>query len=69
MEEVLKALNALTKANKPEDPPKNEPPQDPAKQGPMEGVEATGGNGKRKNEAADPAGKAAKGAAAASAGA
>ena len=68
MEEVLKALNALTKATPPADPPKNEPPKGPAKQGPIEGIE-TADERKRKNEAADPAGKAAKGAAAASAGA
>ena len=67
MEEVLKALSALTKATNPTDLPKNETPEDPVKT-PMEGVEP-GGPGKRKNEAADPAGKVAKGAAAASAGA
>ena len=68
MEEFLKALDALTKATPMEDPPKQEPPADPTKQQPMEGVE-TADKRKRDNEAAGPAGKAAKGGAAASAGA
>ena len=67
MEEILKALSALTKAANPADLPKKETPEDPAKT-PMEGVES-GGPGKRKNEAADPAGKVAKGVAASSGGA
>ena len=45
---------------------KNEPPEDPAKTL-MEGGEA-GGPGEQKNEAADPTGQVATGAAAASAG-
>ena len=67
MEEVLKALSAFTKAASPDDPPQKEALEDPAKT-PMQGVEPVG-PGKRKNEAADPTGKAAKGLAAASAGA
>ena len=67
MEEVLKALSALSKTADPADLPKNETPADPAK-APMEGVEA-GSQAKRKNEAADPAGKLQKGAAASSGGA
>ena len=67
MEEVLKALSALTKAADPTDPPKNETPADPAKT-PMEGVEP-GAHVKRKSEAADPAGKLQRGAAASSGGA
>ena len=67
MEEVLKALSALSKTADPADLPKNETPADPAK-APMEGVEA-GSQAKQKNEAADPGGKLKKGAAASSGGA
>ena len=67
LEEVLKALSALTKAADPTDLPKKETPVEPGKT-PMEGVEP-GAHVKRKNEASDPAGKLQKGAAASSGGA
>ena len=73
--DVLAALDALSEATPPMDPAKKDPPnkeppnKEPPKEDPMEIETEAERNAKRKNEGADPAGKAAKAAAAAGAGA